>query len=606
MFKKLSLSHYSRAGATILLVAVIASTTFFFGGSPKADAAASQQRISFSGKQGPWEHSKGGGGWKAPALGASALVAGETIKASAITGDFSLRVYPRPNGKRYWVTSCTESKAAFTTAANATIAEYKLSSLEAGLTVPVGASKLYLFIREADAGTYFDNDGKCAVTITVTPAAPLPTPSVTPTPKPTPSATPTPTPTPSSTPIPTLTPTPTPSSNPTPTPSPSPTPTPAVAAVRNNSFEQISGTTLADQWQPFQTGYKRVTTLARTGSASIELTTTTANQQAGVWQRIDLNQPTIKPVFLGGYVTGRNIVNAPNGFLGASLYAEIHLQNGTVVYWNSLPNFGTFTWRWIGFNTGSLPTVNQPISHIFLIPILGNATGSANFDDLTLREFTPTQAAVTLMFDDGEVNTYTEAQPALARHNFAGTTAIPTGEIGTDGFMSWAQVQALQTQGWNVVAHSVTHSDLTLLPAAQAEAELANSKATLQSQGLQVKSFAFPYGAYNSNLLALTSKYYSSARAFELGDNPQGTFPFDVKVRSVTTAVTPAQVAAWVQEAKAKNRWEVIVFHSLTATGPDAYHTSPAVFNQMIDAVAASGVKVVTYDQGIQQFGVSP
>jgi hypothetical protein len=121
-----------------------------------------------------------------------------------------------------------------------------------------------------------------------------------------------------------------------------------------------------------------------------------------------------------------------------------------------------------------------------------------------------------------------------------------------------------------------------------------------------VQNVAYPFGAYNSLLLAETQAAgYRSGRAYELGDNPQGTFPFDVKVRSVFDTTTPEEVAGWLAEAKASKRWEVIVFHTIATQGDDAYHIAPTAFRAILDKVAASGVPVVTYNEGLNLFGVS-
>lgn len=455
---------------------------------------------------------------------------------------------------------------------------------------------------------------------------PRPTPTPTSTPKPTPSPSPVPcsamairlglcpspspipTPTPTPTPRPTPTPTPTPTPIPTPTPSPTPVPNPTNLLV-NNSFEEPGAGTTAHLWQDFQGGYQRVTTQAHTGSASIEVVNAAAGVTTGAYQRVDLNQTTKKPVFIGGYVKGTNIVNDPTGYFGATLYAEIHLQDGTVVYWNSIANYGTFDWRWIGFNTGTIAAVNQPINYIFVVPMLGNATGTAHFDDLIVREFTPTQAAVTIMVDDGETSALTRIKPLLDARGFDGTVSIPTGEVGSEGHMTWAQIQALQSAGWEVTSHGVNHEDLTLMTPAEAENQLSASKAELVAHGLTVNSFVAPYGTYNGFLLGAAKPLYASYRAFELGNNVQGAFPYDIKVRGVKVTTTPTEIAAWLSEAKANKEWVVLVYHTVadsTFGASDEYITSTATFAGMMGTVAASGVPVVTYNQGIQQFAVQP
>ncbi len=385
---------------------------------------------------------------------------------------------------------------------------------------------------------------------------------------------------------------------------------PAAAAIPdplvNGGFEQAGATSSsAFDWQPFGSGYTRVSD-AHSGAWGARLRNTSFSQFSGAYQRVDLEQTELKPVFIGGFVKGFNISNAPSGYFGAGLYAEIHLQDGSVAYWNSIANFGSFPWRWIGFNTGSVALVNQPIDYLFVVPILGNARGTATFDDIAVTEFNPTQAAVTLMFDDGEENAYTAAKPVLDSYGFVGSAAIITEMIDEPDFMSAAQLQDLAAGGWEIASHSITHSDLTTLSRTAITRELRRSKLDLEELGFTVKNFALPFGAYNGAILAEGAKYYSSVRAFEQGQNPQGTFPFDVKVRGVINSTTPAELEGWINQALLNKQWVVIVFHKITEVGDDAFYTPPAAFAEMLAAVAGSGVPVLTYNQGLELFRVSP
>jgi len=374
------------------------------------------------------------------------------------------------------------------------------------------------------------------------------------------------------------------------------------AELLNPGFETQGATSKeAYGWQSYQGGYQR-NGIEYTGNYSIRLRNSGTSEFSGAYQRIDLNQTEIKPVVIEGYVRGSRITAAPGSHFGASIYTEIHLQDGTVAYWNSLPNFGTFNWRWVGFNTGTLPHINQPISHIFVVPILGNASGTAFFDDIKVTEMTPHQSAVTIMFDDGYDDLYTEAKPVMDSYGYVGTVAVPTAEIGDEGQMTADQLKALYAAGWEIASHTQNHVDLTTLSISNARRELSRSYNDLKMLGFNVKNFAFPYGTYNAKLLAEGSRYYRSMRPFELGDNPQGAMPFEVKVKKVINSTTPAEVVSWIEQAKTTGRWIVLSLHNIAAIGDDEYHTDPGVFADIIAAVNATGMPVVTYDRGLDLF----
>ncbi|MCX7928640.1 MAG: polysaccharide deacetylase family protein [Patescibacteria group bacterium] len=369
----------------------------------------------------------------------------------------------------------------------------------------------------------------------------------------------------------------------------------------NTSFEE-QGTSVgkAYDWQDFMGGYTR-TNNSKTGSWGITLRNSSDTGFSGAYQRLDLNQTSIKPVFIGGYVKGEKISNTSSWY-GASIYAEIHLTSGKVVYWNSLSNTGTFDWRWIGFNTGILSEIDAPISHIFIVPILGNSKGTAHFDDLTAIEHTPTEGAVTFMFDDGEATTYSVAYPILKSKNWPGVIGVVTNFVGNSGFMRRVQLTELQNNGWEIVSHSISHNDLTTMTNSRAQKEIALSKERLTSWGFRVNSFAFPYGAYNANLLAFGSSIYASMRPYEIGDNPKGSWPYQIRVRSITNTTTPQQVKKWAEESKTKGTWNIFTFHSLDTIEDDEYRTDPNTFAQMVNEVYNVNIPVVTYQEGLNRF----
>jgi peptidoglycan/xylan/chitin deacetylase (PgdA/CDA1 family) len=376
--------------------------------------------------------------------------------------------------------------------------------------------------------------------------------------------------------------------------------------VLNNSFEQLGAPAKSLNWNDFGDGYARTTLNRHSGNAAIELVRNTDVGNSGASQRINLSQTAIKPVFIGAYVKGKNIVMRPGTWLGASIYAEIHLTNGNVVYWNSVPSMGTFDWRWVGFNTGTLTNINAPIDYIFVVPILGASSGTAYFDDITISEFTPAQGAITFMFDDGETTTLTEGKKKLDTVGFKGSAAIISSEVGSAGYMNKQQLLTLQRGGWEIVSHSVSHEDLTLMTPANYNKELLSSKNSLTALGLKVNNFGLPFGAYNADIMANAAKYYSSARAYESGDNPRGAFPFDVKVRGLLSSTPISEVKSWIDKAKNEKRWEVFVFHSIVENGDDEYHSTPKQLSDIVDLVKASGLSVITYNQGIQMFATTP
>lgn len=394
-----------------------------------------------------------------------------------------------------------------------------------------------------------------------------------------------------------------------------------VTTFSNGSFEAVGAAeNQALGWQAYTptggVGYERVSGDSQEGSYGIRITNNTLTECSGAYQRVELDQTTVRPVLLTAYVRGDGIVPDPSSTLvgggGAGLYVEIHYREDSApaeVFWNSISNNGTFGWRQIGFNTLNIydrdgrQLVTEPIDHIFVVPFLCQASGSATFDNLQIEDFSPaSQGAVTIMFDDAEDNTFTAAKPLMDRYQLPGVSAAPSGFVGAAGYMTAAQLLDLQTAGWEVVSHSINHTDMTLMSGAEVDHELSASKQALQSLGLNIDNFAVPFGAYNAEIMARSANHYHSTRAFERGDNPIGLFPFEVKVRQVLNTTTVSEVEDWLATASNNKRWTILSFHRIASAGVDQYYTPTELLERYLGAVVASGLPVVTYEQGLRLF----
>jgi peptidoglycan/xylan/chitin deacetylase (PgdA/CDA1 family) len=114
---------------------------------------------------------------------------------------------------------------------------------------------------------------------------------------------------------------------------------------------------------------------------------------------------------------------------------------------------------------------------------------------------TPKGKQVVITFDDGYGDFYREAFPVLNRFRFSATVYLPTAYIG-DGptkfkgrdCLTWPQVRELQRCGISFGSHTVSHPQLHDLGKQAVEAEIGQSKKTIEEKtGSPVDSFAYPY-----------------------------------------------------------------------------------------------------------------
>ncbi|HVY96316.1 MAG TPA: polysaccharide deacetylase family protein [Solirubrobacterales bacterium] len=106
---------------------------------------------------------------------------------------------------------------------------------------------------------------------------------------------------------------------------------------------------------------------------------------------------------------------------------------------------------------------------------------------------------VVLSFDDGYRPQYTYALPELRRHGWAGVLNLKA--EGSDLYES--NVRAMIAAGWELASHTIHHSDLTTLGAAELKEELDGSRRMLQREyGVPVNNFCYPAGQFDSTVIA--------------------------------------------------------------------------------------------------------
>jgi peptidoglycan/xylan/chitin deacetylase (PgdA/CDA1 family) len=138
---------------------------------------------------------------------------------------------------------------------------------------------------------------------------------------------------------------------------------------------------------------------------------------------------------------------------------------------------------------------------------------------------------VTLTFDDGFRNFYTEAFPVLEEYGFDATVflvadfcgkhndwagnppALPRSEL-----LSWREIRELNEHGIEFGSHTRKHPDLTRISNTEAGRELTESKSIIEGQlGTKVSTFAYPFGKFNRQIKRLAEYNYAAACSVNLG-----------------------------------------------------------------------------------------
>ena len=124
---------------------------------------------------------------------------------------------------------------------------------------------------------------------------------------------------------------------------------------------------------------------------------------------------------------------------------------------------------------------------------------------------------VILTFDDGYADNYHNLLPLMQQYGYRGVLFL-LGDFALDynrwdhdpdprepraALLTTAQKQAFVAAGWEIGAHTLTHPRLGTLPLPAAAHEISASKQALEAGlGIQIETFAYPYGDLSEDVKA--------------------------------------------------------------------------------------------------------
>lgn len=132
---------------------------------------------------------------------------------------------------------------------------------------------------------------------------------------------------------------------------------------------------------------------------------------------------------------------------------------------------------------------------------------------------------ISLIFDDGFENFYTNAIPLLEQFNIRASVFIVAGSI--DSYSSWdiykpqkqlskEHIRSISKDGHEIGSHTLSHPDLVLLSDKEITHELSESKKILEDiTGTPVKSLSFPFGSWSMRVWNIAKECgYEAAVAY--------------------------------------------------------------------------------------------
>jgi len=214
---------------------------------------------------------------------------------------------------------------------------------------------------------------------------------------------------------------------------------------------------------------------------------------------------------------------------------------------------------------------------------------------------------VTFSFDDGSKRIFENAAPVLAEYGFPGVLYGESGPLnsGEDWVMSWDEVRSLRDgNGWEIGSHTISHPYLTGLSDVELERELLGSRDDFAAEGIDVKSFASPYGDYDARVLTAIARYYESHREAWGGANGWSESYNDYRLvsREIKHTTSVEEVKGWVDEAIAGDQWLIFLLHDIVEGVAEEYEYNVDDFAEVVEYVAGR-VEVVTMSEGLEYSG---
>ena len=116
--------------------------------------------------------------------------------------------------------------------------------------------------------------------------------------------------------------------------------------------------------------------------------------------------------------------------------------------------------------------------------------------------------SAVLTFDDGYEDFYKDSFPLLKKYNMRATIYVINDFIGRKGFLNDAELKEIAKSGLvEIGAHTLDHLYLKQTPKSVAEEQIVESKKDLEQRyGIEVKTIAYPYGAFSQETIDITKQ----------------------------------------------------------------------------------------------------
>lgn len=220
-----------------------------------------------------------------------------------------------------------------------------------------------------------------------------------------------------------------------------------------------------------------------------------------------------------------------------------------------------------------------------------------------------TKGLITITFDDGYYNIYANAFPLMETYGFKGVIFAITSTLLSEGIfegqktMGIEEVMKLYLNDWDIQSHSVSHTNLAILPTIQKMRELNISYMTLKRLGFNPTTFAYPYGAYSSSREMVAEIYRFGRTIVEgLNDLPNENSSNPYLLAVIANHFNIEEIKERIRMAKEGDQWLILALHGVVESEdslpPQGFGwMTLSDLKEILDEIKTNDVPVKTFSQ---------
>ncbi|WP_248905520.1 polysaccharide deacetylase family protein [Halocatena marina] len=219
---------------------------------------------------------------------------------------------------------------------------------------------------------------------------------------------------------------------------------------------------------------------------------------------------------------------------------------------------------WQRVDIAPFETVGNPdLSAVEKVRITLNASKIRVWIDDFRAHPAPDAGKIILRFDDAHEHHYTDYFPLLSEYGYPGIEAVVLNSVGQRDRLSVAQMQEMQSDGWEMLSHTVGHDDVTKLSEVELRKNQETMKEWLTENGFERSSayFVYPFNHYDGKSLSVLNDYVDLGFAGGGLGNVAVTNP--LTIASVDAEESTARPLEAIDRAAKHRQLLVLMFHTI-------------------------------------------